>query len=367
MHGGGGRTHRGPHRGHQELRDRVGQTVERMVDEQGRGPVGNRSSGERVAVGSGCRARSRTAARSQRPRRDVDGRRRRPRRRGRRRPAGRRCRRRAGSPSRSSTINRAPRRPPWPDRGGPGRGWPIGAGRRDPHAVQARAGQLGEHRGGGGASVDGRSGFVDDHDDGQLRVLRGHHSRERGHVVVVAGGVVVAAFGLRLARRPGLAGHRVALDLGPLAGADRTRPPRASPAQPAPSRPKPPGARPRWAWAAGRRRGRRSRRRAAVRRRPVVGDHVVRLQHLQGGDRDAAARWGSSRSTCPTTWPCRAASRGIRRELQPRGLPEPEGPEVRVDAVLAQRLGDLDRADVGRLGQDLGRPCTPRWGASGRR
>ena len=91
--------------------------------------------------------------------------------------------------------------------------------RGDPEEPQAVLGEVGEHRRGDRAAVDVAGRLVDHHDDRQLGLLGRHEADEVGDVVVVAGGVLVAALGQRLAGGARLAGHRVAGDATARAGA----------------------------------------------------------------------------------------------------------------------------------------------------
>ena len=132
--------------------------------------------------------------------------------------------------------------------------------------------------------------LVDDHDDRQLRVLGGHEAGEGGDVVVVAGGVPVGAVVLRLAGGARLAGHRVAVD-GGLRGrcrrrrrrpSCRARRRRSSPRRPA----RGPAAAVSWRRPAA---SIGAEHELGLDVHAVVGDHVVRGEHLHRRHGDALA------------------------------------------------------------------------------
>ena len=193
--------------------------------------------------------------------------------------------------------------------------------------------------------------LVEDDDRRQARRLGGNEPRERGHV----GSVLVAAAALPgLLRRPRLARDRIALDLRRGARADA-----------------------RDLGEHGCDLLRRARRDDPVARRglrlvrdaarvdgalhqlgsdvdPAVGDGVVRPQHLQRGHRESLADGHrADRRPRPGVGSDQQA-RGLAGEVQRRARPETEGAEVAIQTLLTQVLSDHDRADVRRVGHDVG-------------
>jgi hypothetical protein len=78
----------------------------------------------------------------------------------------------------------------------------------------------------------------------------------------------------------------------------------------------------------------------------AVRDDVVDLEHLHRGHRDALPdRDAADRRSRPVLR-VEHETRRLAREVQGGLVPQPELPEVLVDALLAEHLGDHDRADV---------------------
>ena len=176
---------------------------------------------------------------------------------------------------------------------------------------------------------------------------------EVGDVVVVAGGVLVAALGQRLAGGARLAGHGVAGDAATRAGALGHHvhehlahllggglghdAPRLAGLRPD-------GASPPASTVSSTSCGRHV--------HAVVGEHVVGLEHLHGGHRDALADRDRADRRAGVVLGVQQLAGRLVREVE-RGLgAEAEAPQVGVEAVLAEHLGELDRADVRRLGED---------------
>ncbi len=84
----------------------------------------------------------------------------------------------------------------------------------------------------------------------------------------------------------------------------------------------------------------------------VVGQHVVGLEHLHGGDSDALAEGDRTHGRSAVLVGRQQDPGGLVRELERRLRAEAEPTEVAVETVPAQHLGQLDGADVGRLRQD---------------
>ena len=90
----------------------------------------------------------------------------------------------------------------------------CGASGRNFQVLQVKAGDLLERRGRDDAAPDRGCGLVDGDEHDEARIARGHDADERGDVPRRR----VPAARIRLGRSPGLAGDRVAGELGLLAG-----------------------------------------------------------------------------------------------------------------------------------------------------
>ena len=224
----------------------------------------------------------------------------------------------------------------------------------DAHGAGGVPADLGERgcRDRGGVRRRGR--LVDDHDDRQLRVAGRQEPGERRDVVVVAVRVLVAAAFLGLARRAGLAGGVVAVDGGGGSGAvvdhfgqhgTHLRGGRRRDHAPRVAR------RGVLALALGVAGGLDQRRSDVD---AVVGHDVVGEQHLHGRDRHALAERDRADRRARPVRDRRHVAVLLVGQPQAGVAPEAEPTQVLVEALLAELLGDHDRADVRRLGEDVG-------------